>query len=472
MRRALRTLTAAGLALVVGAAAFAMADAPSLRNRLLAIPVTPQLGGDGTRPIASQKAFSLQMPNAARANQRPFSFGNRLFNTNWVTAPASVKSFDGLGPLFNRVSCSGCHTLDGRGTPPANGEGPFDSMLLRLSIPGSDERGGPKPHPNYGTQLSERATLGLSPEGIAHITYEDLPGTYGDGEAYRLRKPTYTISDAGFEPMGDDLLISPRAAQHMIGLGLLQAVPDSTLTVLADPDDADADGISGSVNRVWDQLAKTTAIGRFGWKASQPNLLQQNAAAALGDIGLTSSFNPVENCSATQAACTAAITGGAPELSDEFLTKLTLYTMTIAVPAQRDAGKPQVRHGEKLFRDFGCASCHITTLLTGINQAFPEISGQVIHPFTDLLLHDMGEGLNDNRPDFAATGSEWRTAPLWGLGLIENVNGHDNLLHDGRARGFPEAILWHGGEAKAAKELFRLAPKDERDALVAFLKSL
>ncbi len=472
MRRALRTLTAAGLALVAGAAAFAMADAPSLRQQMLAIPVTPQLGGDGTRPIASQKAFSLQMPNAARAHQRAFSFGNRLFNTNWVTAPASVKSFDGLGPLFNRVSCSGCHTLDGRGRPPPNGTGPLDSMLLRLSIAGRDEHGGPKPYPVYGTQLSERATTGLGAEGTARIAYEDLPGIYGDGGTYTLRKPTYSIIAAAFGPLGDDILISPRVAQHMIGLGLLQAVPDATLMALADPDDADADGISGRVNRVWDQQAKSTAIGRFGWKASQPSLLQQNAAAALGDIGLTTSFNPLENCSGAQTACAAAITGGAPELSDEFLAKLTLYTMTIAVPAQRGAASPQVRHGQMLFRDFGCASCHMPTLVTGNAEAFPEVSSQIIHPFTDLLLHNMGPALSDNRPDYAATGSEWRTAPLWGLGLVETVNGHDNLLHDGRARGFAEAILWHGGEAEAARENFRTAPKDERDALVAFLKSL
>lgn len=472
MRRLLPYLAASALTLGGLAGFDSAAQVGSLREQLLAVPLSPQLGGDGTRPVASQKAFSLQMPNAARAHQRPFSFGNRLFNTNWVTAPASVKSFDGLGPLFNRVSCSGCHTLDGRGSPPADGQGPLDTMLLRLSVPGADEHGGPNPHPVYGTQLSERATMGLGGEGLARLTYVPLPGNFGGGEAYELRKPAYTITGTAFGPLGDDILISPRTAQHMIGLGLLQAVPDSTLTALADPDDADADGISGRVNHVWDQLAKTTAIGRFGWKASQPNLMQQNAAAALGDIGLTSSLNPAENCSTAQTACTSAITGGAPELSDEFLAKLTLYTMTIAVPAQRNPDNSHVQHGEKLFRDFGCAACHMTTLRTGIDGAFPEVSDQIIHPFTDLLLHDMGPGLSDNRADYAATGSEWRTAPLWGLGLIETVNGHDNLLHDGRARGFPEAILWHGGEAEAAKERFRNAPKDERYALVAFLKSL
>jgi CxxC motif-containing protein (DUF1111 family) len=472
MRRLLPYVTASALSLGGLAGLIGAAEVDSLRGRLLAMPVTPQLGGDGTRPVASGKAFSLQMPNAPRQHQRPFSFGNRLFNTNWVTAPASVKSFDGLGPLFNRVSCSGCHTQDGRGSPPANGEGPFDTMLFRLSIPGSDGHGGPKPHPVYGGQLSERAIVGLTAEGRGRIAYEDVPGTYGDGEPYTLRKPSYAIADAAFGPLGDDILMSPRVAQHMIGLGLLAAVPEGALLALADPRDADGDGISGRANRVWDQQLETTSIGRFGWKASQPNLLQQNAAAALGDIGLTTSINPQENCTAPQVACTAAIAGGTPELSDEFLAKLTLYTATIAVPAQRDSENPGVRHGEKLFRDFGCAQCHMPSLLTGGDAEFPELANQVIHPFTDLLLHDMGAGLADGRPDFEATGSEWRTAPLWGLGLVETVNGHTNLLHDGRARGFSEAILWHGGEAEAAKEKFRRAPKDDREALVAFLKSL
>jgi CxxC motif-containing protein (DUF1111 family) len=472
MRHILRYTAAASLSLAVCISMASADEAPTLRARLLAIPMSPQLGGDATRPIATADAFTFPMPNMPRTHQRPFSFGNRLFNTNWVIAPGSVKSFDGLGPLFNRVSCSGCHTRDGRGAPPASGDGPFDTMLIRLSVPGTDLQGGPLSHPTYGGQLSERAITGVAPEGQAHITYEDVPGTYGDGEAYTLRQPRFTIVDAAHGPLGDDLLMSPRVAQHMIGLGLLQTVADETLLALADPDDADADGISGRVNRVWDQAAGTSAIGRFGWKANQPNLRQQSAGAALGDIGLTTSMNAAENCTAPQATCAAAIIGGSPELSEEFLDKLTLYTMTIAVPAQRNAQDQQVRRGERLFRDFGCAACHMPTLVTGDDHAFPELSHQTIHPFTDLLLHDMGEALADNRPDFEATGSEWRTAPLWGLGLIPTVNGHDNLLHDGRARGFPEAILWHGGEAEAAKDRFRLAPKDERDALVAFLESL
>lgn len=208
------------------------------------------------------------MPNSPRHHQRPFSFGNRLFNTNWTITPGSVKAFDGLGPMFNRVSCSGCHTLDGRGSPPADGEGPFDTMLIRLSTPGADKNGGPNPHPAYGDQLSDRAIPGVPAEGRPLITYEEVPGTYGDGEPYALRKPAYSIEGLGYGPLGDDIMLSPRVAPHMIGLGLLQAVPEETLLALADPDDADGDGISGRPNRVWDSAKNAKAIGRFGWKAN------------------------------------------------------------------------------------------------------------------------------------------------------------------------------------------------------------
>ena len=442
----------------------------SLREMLLNIPITEHLGGDGTRPIDSDAAFSFQTPNSPRGHQRPFSFGNRLFNTNWVEAPGSVKSFDGLGPMFNRVSCDGCHTKDGRGRPPENNQGPMDSMLLRISIPGVGEHGGVNPDPTYGDQLSERAILHVVPEGRAQIAYTEKPETYGDGEKFSLRVPHYTITDLGYGPFSKGLMISPRVAPAMIGLGLLQGVPDETLLALADPDDKDGDGISGRPNEVWGSEQKKTVLGRFGWKANQPNLHQQNAGAAVGDIGIATSLASGQNCTTVQTDCVNAISGGAPEMNDEFLEKLTLYTMTLAVPAQRNADG--VKQGEQIFRTFGCAACHMPTLQSGTVAAFPELSNQTFHPFTDLLLHDMGEPLSDHRPDFKASGQEWRTPPLWGLGLIPTVNKHDLLLHDGRARGVAEAILWHGGEAEKSREAFRNSPKPERDALIAFLNSL
>ncbi len=462
-------LTLASLATLGGEAGVV-----ALREMLLSIPLTEHLGGDGTRPIANEDAFSFQTPNSPRRHQRPFSFGNRLFNTNWVEAPGSVKAFDGLGPLFNRVSCSGCHTKDGRGRPPENNQGPMDSMLLRISIPGKAANGGVLPHPVYGAQLSERAILHVKPEGRAEISYTGLPSAYGDGdgEKFSLRQPHYAITDLKYGELGKNLMISPRVAPAVIGLGLLQSVPDETLLALADPDDADGDGISGRTNEVWDSLAGKKSLGRFGWKANQPNLRQQNAGAAVGDIGIATSMADGQNCTSAQPDCAEAIDGGTPEMSDEFLDKLTLYTMTLAVPPLRNFQDPVVRHGEELFRAMGCASCHMPTLQTSSVKDFPELENQTFHPFTDLLLHDMGEGLADNRPDFEATGREWRTPPLWGLGLIPVVNRHDLLLHDGRARGVAEAILWHGGEAEKSREAFRNAAKPERDALIAFLNSL
>ena len=442
-----------------------------VRDELMQAAVSAKLGGDTTRPVQTRDAFSFQAANAPREHQRPFSFGNRLFNTNWVEAPASVKSFDGLGPLFNRVSCSGCHTKDGRGQPPVSGRGPMDSMLFRISIPGVGSHGGPKPVPSYGDQLSERGIAGVPAEGRAAINHEEITGQFADGETYSLRKPRYAIVDAAYGAFPEDVLISPRVAPQMIGLGLLEAVPVETLRALTDPDDHDKDGVSGRLNEVWDSVRKQPAIGRFGWKASQPDLLNQNAAAANGDVGLTSGVHPEENCAGKQSACTAAINGGSPELNDGFLEKLTLYTASLAVPVQRNATEAGVMRGAKLFRDFGCAGCHMPTLKSG-PHTLPEIANQIFHPYTDLLLHDMGDGLSDKRPDFTATGQEWRTPPLWGLGLLPQVNRHQLLLHDGRARGFAEAILWHGGEAAKSRDDFRSTTKAERDALVAFLQSL
>lgn len=471
MQHRLAIIGASALTLACLLAIASDAAPVSLRDVLLNMTVSDQLGGDTTRPMTSPNAYELQAPNAPRAHQRPFSFGNRLFNTNWVEAPASVKSFDGVGPMFNRVSCSGCHTKDGRGAPPASGVGPMDQMLFRISMPGAGLNGGPNPVAAYGGQLSERAIGGIIPEGQAMITYKEIKGQYGDGASFSLRHPAYGITNLGYGALPPDVMISPRVAPHMIGLGLLESVPKETLLALADPDDQDSDGISGRTNIVWNTAESREDIGRFGWKAGQPDLLNQSAGAASGDMGLTTSIHPQQNCPDAQAACKSAIEGGAPEISDEFLQKLTLYMQTLAVPAQRNSADPQVAQGSRIFRSAGCASCHMPTLQSG-NAELAEIANQTFHPYTDLLLHDMGEGLSDGRPDFSATANEWRTPPLWGLGLVPVVNGHDNLLHDGRARGFAEAILWHGGEAETSREKFRTSTKSDRKALLAFLKSL
>jgi CxxC motif-containing protein (DUF1111 family) len=432
--------------------------------------ITEALGGATSRPGINRNAFSLAAANLTQGEVRVFFFGNRLFNTNWVVAPASTDGFDGLGPLFNRVSCSGCHLRDGRGEAPAGPDDEMLSALVRLSLEGEGPHGEPLAHAFYGDQLSERAIPGVAPEGRVQLTWGEIERSYADGTPYRLRRPVIAFLDLPHGPL-DGALTSLRVAPAVFGMGLLEAVPLETLQQLADPDDGNGDGISGRLNEVWDLSLQASVPGRFGWKANQPSVLQQTAAAAIGDIGLSTPLFPEQNCLAAQGDCLAQQDGGAPEISAEFLAKLVFYGRTLAVPFARNLGDPKVQQGAALFAELGCAACHIPTLQTGAHQV-TAVADQTIHPFTDLLLHDMGPGLADGRPDFLASGSEWRTAPLWGLGLIELVNGHRFLLHDGRARGPEEAILWHGGEAEAAKEAFRALSAEEREALLAFLLAL
>ena len=429
-------------------------------------------GGDATIILNSSESFSTPLADLSTERLRDFAFGRHLFRRNWQIAPASVESLDGLGPTFNRVSCSGCHIKDGRGRPPESNNDPMKSMLVRLSVPGEDANGGPMPHPIYGGQLQDKGILGVPKEGRATISYQIINSGFTDGQLYHLRKPSYQFTDLGHGALGDDVQFSPRVAPAVYGLGLLEAVDAATIEAAADPDDADGDGISGKVNRVWDHLSGETQIGRFGWKANTANLYQQVAGAAAGDLGITTSVFPNDNCPPAQDACVAAPNGGAPELADHHLEQLVFYARTIRVPARRGIDQPAVLRGEDLFATAGCAACHSPTLTTGTDTAVPALANQTIHPYTDLLLHDMGEGLADGRPDFEASGREWRTPPLWGIGLIQRVNLHLFLLHDGRARGFMEAILWHGGEAEAARDAVIAMPREDRDALVAFLRSL
>jgi CxxC motif-containing protein (DUF1111 family) len=422
------------------------------------------------RTDTGKAAFSHPVARLKADHQRDFSFGGRLFRTQWVAAPSALPSFDGLGPLFNKVACDSCHEENGRGRPALEKDGRLSAMLIRLSVPDPSRPNGAAPHPVYGDQLSDAATAGFAPEAKVRVSYETIGGTYGDGERFELLKPAYVISGPSHGPLAEDIMLSGRTAPQMIGLGLLEGVADEDLLSMSDPDDRNSDGISGRPNHVPDPEAGTLLLGRFGWKAGAAGLAGQNALAAFGDIGLTNALHRHENCADVLPGCGP---GNAElDLSEDFLAKLTLFTRLIAVPAQRSEDDPQVMRGAALFTSLGCGKCHVPTLRTGPDTVLPELANQTFHPFTDLLLHDMGEALADNRPDFEATGSEWRTPPLWGLGLVETVNGHNRLLHDGRARGFAEAILWHGGEGEASKEAFRNAVKEERDALVRFLGSL
>jgi CxxC motif-containing protein (DUF1111 family) len=462
-------LKPAGLA-VLGVAVLAAANAGESPPAWFGAP----LAGDATLTLANENAFARPVPTLPVEDLRRFSFGNRLFNTNWVAAPASVEAFDGLGPLFNRVSCSACHTRDGRGRPPEHGE-PLESMLVRLSLPGTGAHGAPRPVPDYGDQLNEKALPGVPAEGRSLVSYRERAGKYPDGQGYSLLLPHYEFTDLNYGPLPADTLSSPRVAPAVFGLGLIEAVPESEILAREDPDDADHDGISGRANHVWDAAQGRRVLGRFGWKANQPSLRQQSATAALGDIGLTTSLFPRENVAEVQSAAAAMPSGaapGQPELSDDFLDKLTFYLRVLAVPASRFAASPRAAQGAALFARVGCTACHVPTLTTGDFAAVPALAHQQIHPFTDLLLHDMGAELADGRPDFEALGNEWRTPPLWGIGLTAIVNRHTRFLHDGRARSLEEAVLWHGGEALAARERFMRLTRPQRRALLDFLESL
>ncbi|MCS6899605.1 MAG: di-heme oxidoredictase family protein [Myxococcales bacterium] len=435
-------------------------------------PTEPFSGGNATVFDVSTAAFSHPVPGLSPEREEEFFVGNALFNRGWVTAPASVVDMDGLGPLYNATSCSGCHFKDGRGRPPEKPGERFLSLLLRLSTPGISEYGASLPEPTYGGQLQGSAILGVIPEGEARVTYAEISGTYGDGDPWALRVPTYTIENLGYGPLHPQTMVSPRVAPQMIGLGLLEAIPEASILALADPDDRDGDGVSGRPNRVWDVAAQRTVLGRFGWKANQPSLRQQTLGAFNGDMGITSSLFPGDHCTEAQLTCREAKNGGEPELREEFADAVVHYTRTLAVPARRRWKEEEVRRGKELFAQARCTSCHTERFTTGAYPEVPELENQPIRPYTDLLLHDMGEGLADGRPDYEATGSEWRTPPLWGIGLFHAVNRHTYYLHDGRARNLAEAILWHGGEAQASRDAFVRMPRGDREALLAFLGSL
>lgn len=429
-------------------------------------------GGQATIFDTTANAFGQPIPGLERPEELLFFVGNSFFNQNWVTAPASTTARDGLGPLFNAHSCASCHFKDGRGRPPAFDGELSTGFLIRLSRPGSDSHYGPVPDPNYGDQLQDQAIMGVAGEATIQITYAENPFTFPDGQTVSLRQPTYTLRQLGYGELTPELMLSPRVANQMIGMGLLEAVPEATILALADPTDRNGDGVSGRPNFVWDAFNNQMALGRFGWKANQSSVLQQTAGAFLGDIGITTPLFPTQNCSQNQTACVAAPAGGTPEIAADDFLKVVLYASMLAVPGRRDWADPQVLQGKEAFNEIGCSACHTPLLETGIHPTIPALSHQTIRPYTDLLLHDMGPGLADGRPDFQATGNEWRTPPLWGIGLIETVNDHTNFLHDGRARNLLEAILWHGGEAQTAHDRFINLPADLREALLRFLSSL
>jgi CxxC motif-containing protein (DUF1111 family) len=456
-------------------------------------------GGLVTLPYMRQRFdmyYSQMSPNILAENSENFVQGRRLFHLQYNSGehsevdnkvPASeMAPYVGIaGPLFNQVNCEGCHVKNNRGVPPAAGAN-FKSVVLKLASKTKDEHGGSLGDPNYGLQLQDQANGNVKAEGAGSFTYENVSGQFGDGTAYTLRKPSVKFTGLS---AGNPESYSVRLARPIIGIGLLEAIPEGDIIAKSDPSDCNKDGISGVANIVWSPEDSKMHVGRFGWKASKVSARHQAAEAAMLDIGVTTSVFPKVDCGANQADCNANNTATKPEMSDEDLNKLVTYVRTLAVPPRRDINDPQVLHGQELFSTAGCVNCHAPNQHTGQDHPFLELRDQVIHPYSDLLLHDMGADLADNGAgDYLASASEWRTPPLWGIGLCDDVaagwqkdgdqnNPSENLgpcsyLHDGRAQKLIDAVLWHGGEAKSARDKVVAMSAADRDALVAFLKSL
>lgn len=445
-----------------------------------------QLAGAATVRRFDAAAFSQPSANMAFERQLDFRVGDGIFRKLWVPSPSSTKSSDGLGPLLNARGCQSCHLRDGRGRPPAVSEA-ATSMVLRLSIPPQTDADrqalatymrAATPEPTYGGQLQNFSVNGLLAEGRMTIAYTEHPVTLADGEIVRLRKPRYGVTELNYGPMHRQTMLSPRVAPPMIGLGLLEMIPEAALLKYVDPEDADGDGIAGKPNRVRSPAEGRAMIGRFGWKAGMPTVADQVADAFATDLGLSTHLVPTSHgdCTSAQKACLSLPAGDDPrekvEVPRKMFDLVVFYARNLAVPVQRNTNDPAVLRGKALFTAAGCGGCHVPSFVTGSDPARPEQSAQRIFPYTDLLLHDMGEGLADGRPEGEANGRQWRTPPLWGIGLTRTVSGHELMLHDGRARGALEAILWHGGEAEATRARVQRMSRAERADLLAFIQSL
>ncbi len=446
-----------------------------------------QGGAATSHKLPNRDAFSQPSANLTFAEEETFKLGNALFRKLWVSSPSSTQASDGLGPLFNARACQSCHLKDGRGHPPEN-DADATSMFLRLSrAPRTPEEQTllksktllNLPDPIYGNQLQDLAVPGLKAEGRVSVTYEEFTVTLDDGTAVAMRKPDYSVRDLAYGPLDVSTTLSPRVTPQMIGLGLVEQIHPADILALADPDDANGDGISGRPNIVRDAASGSLALGRFGWKAQTPSIRQQSADAFAGDIGISTPDvrKHAGDCTEAQVDCLAAPSGVQPRLGDTeapdpVLDLVTFYSQNLAVPARRDVDDPQVLRGKAVFYASGCAACHHPKFVTRRDAPNEAHAFQLIWPYSDFLLHDMGLGLTDWQIVGDARAGEWRTPPLWGIGLTETVSGHTFFLHDGRARNLTEAILWHGGEAEAARDAFAALGRSDRQALIRFLESL
>jgi CxxC motif-containing protein (DUF1111 family) len=424
-------------------------------------------GGSFTTLDASTQAFKQAIDGLTIRQERVHIIGDGTFDQVFVAAPAP--HFGGLGPIFNNLACNNCHRNDGGGFPSTGSSN--SGLLMRISIPGTGDHGYPLAAPGFGIQIQDQALLGTTPEASVQITYTDLPVTYPDGSTVTLRQPAYSLKNP-YIPLPAGYMLSPRLAPRLIGEGLLENIPESTILSFVDAGDQNGDGITGKANYAYDNINNKTEIGRFGLKANTPTLQIQVATAYQQDMGVTSYAQPVESAFSQSQMNTIGAGDTEPELVDSLLNYVTFYVQTLAVPARRNVLDSVNKRGATLFTQVNCSGCHRPTMYTGVNAAI-NLSSQRIHPYTDLLVHDMGDGLGDGRPDLLATGNEWKTPALWGIGLLEKTNGGTAyFLHDGRGRTIEEAILWHDGEAAKSKTQFMQLNKADRNALLQFLGSL
>ncbi len=454
------------LALILGACDVDKQQFPEVDEAVL---VTEALSGGATtftklNPNVSlaQHAYSQPATNLGTQERASFTLGNSFFTSPWVSAPSSVSTRDGLGPLFNAAACQDCHIRDGRGRPP-DGNSAISS-LLRIALDSG------RPDPVYGNQIQDLALPGARAEAVLGIDWEYSERRLAGGEIVSLRKPVPALTNLGYGSL-QATHTSLRIAPPLIGMGLLELIDENDLRAVADEFDADGDSISGRIH--WLSGVEGRQVGRFGWKASQPSVRQQSLAAFANDMGISSAHFPDEICTPEQSVCREFPVGGRPELEPAIEEAVVFYVRHLAVPARRAVAAPEVVAGKVLFFELGCAACHRPQWTTVTSPDSPALSKQVIWPYTDLLLHDMGDGLADGVIEGDAAGAEWRTPPLWGIHLAKVVGGQGiGYLHDGRARNFKEAILWHGGEAAASSEAFAMLPKGQRENLLSFLKSL
>ena len=431
-------------------------------------PVTKQCTPD-------DQIFAQPVAGIGEADLARFEEGQRQFKAAWSIFPL-IDGEWGLGPTFHASACVGCHVNFGRGKTIDDASKPSFQQLLRLSLPGADPYGEPLPHPAYGSQLQVFSIFGDSlanpvvGEADLRIDWETLRVTLADGTEVELRRPQHRVTKLAFGPLGDKTLTSLRNTPVVYGMGYLDAVPEADILAIASRQKSL--GLNGRPNYVKDDATGKVVLGRFGWKANQPTLRQQVAAAHIGDMGITSTLYQEQNCPTVQVQCQQAHQTGKHELSDQAWEAVTFFLAGVDAPKRPKPDGDKMIQGEKLFNAAGCNGCHLPQMKTGRFPLLTAIENKTFHPYTDLLLHDMGDDLADHRPDFKASGRDWRTAPLWGLGLSRRVNGSMDLLHDGRARSVLEAILWHGGEAKKARDQFAGMKKEEREALVAFVNSL